>query len=86
MSRSERSANMRSILVTDFQGGDNVMVFTTLEVEDIKWKLDNAGETYGEIYEVPEKDVQYHIYEPLWLTAKQDNDIRQRVQRVQVIG
>ena len=62
---------MANILVTDF-GDDceNVMIFTDnpkYTVETVEEMLSKKGATFNEIYEVPEKDLGYYLYEPLHL-------------------
>lgn len=58
----------RNIFVSEFEGGEDVMIFTnTLTVEEVERRLKAKGKTYGEIYEVPDQDVQYYIYEPCWI-------------------
>lgn len=67
---------MKNILVTEFNGsGDNVMLFTNLDAKDIKNKLEKQGAIFGEIYEVPEKELSFYLYEPLWLDEKTEKVI-----------
>jgi hypothetical protein len=59
---------MRNILVTQFDGSDDVMVFTeTLTAETVKEKLIAKGKSFEDIYEVETRDLQYFIYEPCWI-------------------
>lgn len=66
-----------NILVTDYQGtGDDVMVFTKkVTAEMIKEALDVRGHTYNEIYEVPDKELGYYIYDPLHLPEKTEQGL-----------
>ena len=58
---------MRNIMVTDFNGED-VMIFTDkLTPEQVEDKLTSQGQSFGEIYEVKDEEVQYYIYEPCWI-------------------
>ena len=55
----------RSILVTEFQGDADVMIFTsTLTPKEVEARLKKKGDSYGEVYEVPEADRQYYCFEP----------------------
>jgi hypothetical protein len=60
---------MKNILITDYRG-ENVMVFTAVPLNTIKNKLDKDGEEYSDIFEVKDDDLQFYIYEPLWLDEK----------------
>jgi hypothetical protein len=60
---------MKNILITDYRG-ENVMVFTTVPLNKIKEKLDKDGEEYSDIFEVKDDDLQFYVYEPLWLDEK----------------
>lgn len=60
---------MKNILITNYRG-ENVMVYTNLDVAPIKAKLDKDGEEYGDIFEVPDNEVSFYVFEPLWLEEK----------------
>ncbi len=60
---------MKNILITDYRG-ENVMVFTVVPLNTIKNKLDKDGEEYSDIFEVKDDDLQFYVYEPLWLDEK----------------
>lgn len=68
----------KSILVTDLNGsGEDVMVFTNLDAKTLEAAYRNSGKvTFGEIYEVPNDDVQFYIYEPCWLSEKEESQAR----------
>ena len=73
--------NPRSIFCTNVNGtGDDVMIFTSLDVETLKRAHANAPAdrrvTYDECYEVPDKDIGTYIYEPCWLTLEQETHAR----------
>ena len=60
---------MNNLLVTDYRG-ENVMIFTNLDVEPIKNKLDKDGEGYSDIFLVPDNEIQYYVFEPLHLSEE----------------
>ena len=63
---------MRNILITDYDGGENQVLFTeTFTVEEVTKRLDKKGIDYTEIYEVPDNELQYYLYEPNWLEKKE---------------
>lgn len=48
--------------------GEGVMIFTDKwTLQQVIDRLDKAGFYYDDIYEVKSEDVQYFIYEPLWI-------------------
>lgn len=52
--------------------GENVMIFTgehKVKLEDAKAFFTSNGFTFDDFHTVPDKDLQYHIYDPLWLDA-----------------
>jgi len=64
--------NTKNLLVTDFLDagdGDNVMIFTNKPHTEktITEALTKNGATFTEVIDVPEKDLQYYIYEPCYL-------------------
>ncbi|MCR9292074.1 MAG: hypothetical protein NXI32_05100 [bacterium] len=73
---------MNNILVTDFTDKDmsgdpeDVMVFTTLSADQIKAKLKLAGCGFEDIYAVPNREVQFYVYEACHLTREDDDKIR----------
>jgi hypothetical protein len=60
---------MRNILVTDFQNaGNDVMVFTNSHTaESIEEALIMKQQEYGEVYEIPQQELEFYIYEPCYL-------------------
>lgn len=67
---------MKNILVTEFNGGgENVMIFTNLGFREIKNKLKRSGAIFGEVYEVPDNELSFYLYEPLWLEEKTEKAI-----------
>lgn len=68
-------ADTRGILLTNVNNtGDDVMVFTSLALEVLKKAYASAVRkiTYDEIYEVPERDYGYYLYEPCHLTLAEE--------------
>ena len=64
---------IKNILMTNVNGsGDDVMLFTTLDAETLRAAYSNTNVTYEELYEVAEEDLQYYLYEPCWLTTKEE--------------
>ena len=62
------------------QSGDNVLLFTTLDVETIKRAYAQPSPhkiTYEECYELPPGEESTHIWEPCWLTEKQEQRARE---------
>ena len=60
-------------IFVNLESGEGVMVFTENEKitpEVVLTALRKKGVDIIEAYEVPDHDVQYYIYEPLWLTPK----------------
>lgn len=64
----------KNILITDYRG-ENVMVFTKVPLEIIKNKLDKDGEKYSDIFEVPDKDIPYYVFEPLHLDEETEKKL-----------
>lgn len=58
----------RQFLFTDVnESDDNVLVFTRLDLDELQAAFMDATEpvTWADAYEVPERDRQYYLYEPL---------------------
>lgn len=63
---------MKNIFV-NLVSGDGVMVFTENEKitpEVVEKALRKKGMDIIEVYEVPDYDVQYYIYDPFWPSPK----------------
>lgn len=63
---------MKNIFV-NLASGDGVMVFTENEKitpEVVEKALRKKGMDIIEVYEVPDYDVQYYIYDPFWSSPK----------------
>ena len=60
---------MRNILVTNFDySGEDVMIFTNKETAaSIQNKLDAQRVWYNDIFEVPDSERQYYLFEPCYL-------------------
>jgi hypothetical protein len=60
-----------NILVTNFDAsGDDVMIITENPLFDegyVKEKLTAKKQHFDEVYEVPDDEVGYYIYEPCYL-------------------
>lgn len=52
-------------------GDDNVIVFArTVALAQLRKALGSQGFSWGESYEIPGKDVQFHIHQALYLCEK----------------
>ena len=73
--------DLRQIFFNNVNGsGDNVLLFTTLDVETIKRAYAQPSPhkiTYEECYELPPGEESTHIWEPCWLTEKQEQRARE---------
>lgn len=72
--------NPKAVMFTNVDGSDtNVMVFTSLDAGTIEKAYRNAPHQpqFDEVYEVPEQDVPYYLYEPCWLTIEEEERARQ---------
>jgi hypothetical protein len=60
---------VKNIMVTEFgEDQENLCIFTdTLRVLDVKERLDQASQKYVDVMEVQTEDLQYYIYEAMWL-------------------
>jgi len=68
--------NDRSIMVSGYSDtGEDVMIFTTLTDKQIEQALIKKGQTFIEVYEVPQQDLQYYIYEPCYFNEKTEANI-----------
>ncbi len=71
--------NTRSILATNVNSsGEDVMIFTTLDVETLKAAYRSAKQkvTFDEMYEVPENDTGFYLYDPCHLTLAEEAQAR----------
>lgn len=77
----------RRILVTDFSAKNHteseipdVMVFTTLTVDELKKAMGTRG-TFTDCYEVPGEDLSLYLYDPLFLTRDDEAVILHRINK-----
>jgi len=58
-----------NILVTNFdESGEDVMIFSNKWTpEKVRAELTAKKKTFEEIYEVPDSEVRYYVYDPCWL-------------------
>lgn len=65
------------ILVTGFSdSGEDVLIHACrLRAEDVEQALKRKGATYIECYEIPEGEIGFYIYEPLFCTGKMEDII-----------
>ena len=60
-----------NILVTNFQdSGEDVMIFTekpNMTPEFVEQTLKSKGETFDEVYEVKDDDVQYYLFDACYM-------------------
>lgn len=65
---------MRNLFFSNVNGsGDDVMIFTNLSLAVIEAAYKASGKiTYDDACEVKDEDVGYYIYEPCWLTEKEE--------------
>lgn len=58
-----------NLLVTDYCGkGSDVMVFAEgISALTLGLALSQRGQSFNEIYPVKDEELQYYVYEPLWL-------------------
>ena len=62
-----------NLLVTNFNNtGEDVMVFTEEPMSSVTLGMALAykDQTFCEIYPVKDEEVQFYIYDPLWLTKE----------------
>jgi len=64
----------RNVLITNVNdSGEDVMAYTRLTAETLSNAYRQSGKvTFDEIYEVPDCDVQFYLYEPCWLTEAEE--------------
>jgi len=56
-----------AILITDFNGEDNVMVFTeSVTAKEVEKALRHKGQKFSDVVEVKDEEVGFYCYEPLW--------------------
>ena len=67
----------RAVLCTNVNGGDDVMVFTTLTAGQLQATYQRTAVTMDECYEVPERDLGVYLYEPCWLTLAEEARARE---------
>ena len=72
------------ILVTDFDNsGEDVLIHCyNLTPKQCESLLKAKNKSFGECYEVPEKDIQYYIYDPLHLSLKEEANIIAHAQKI----
>lgn len=71
----------RNILVTDAgEEGENVMVFTNLDAPILAAALTARQFPFSDCHEVPDEDVQFHVFDPLWLSPATEHRCRLNVQ------
>lgn len=57
--------------ITLDEGDDNVIVFArTVTLDQLRKAFGSNGLSWDEAYEIPGKDVQYHIHQALYLCEK----------------
>ena len=56
---------------------DDVMVFASVSALTLCLVLSEKGKTSTEIYLVKDEELQYYVYEPLWLNEKEFDNIEQ---------
>ncbi|NMA74321.1 MAG: hypothetical protein GX963_09220 [Bacteroidales bacterium] len=67
----------RNIFVGDFNGKDNVIIFnTTLNDKDIETILAMKEIEFSDVMEIPDEDIQYYCYDPLFATPEWDEKVR----------
>lgn len=72
------------ILVTNYDNSnDNVMIFVddekfSLSATTIELALKEAGKSFTDIYEVPDADIRYYLFEPLWADQSFVNGARDK--------
>ena len=61
-----------NILVSNYRGkGNNVMIFVndeefSLDATTVENALNDINFSFADVVEVPDNDVQYYLFEPLW--------------------
>ena len=68
-----------SIFLTNVNGsGDDVMIFTSLDAETIRRAYTAAPvkTTWDELYEVPEANVGFYLFDTCWLTVAEEAQAR----------
>ncbi len=73
-SESVTETPLRNVFLTNVNGsGDDVMAYTRLTAETLSNAYRQSGKiTFDEIYEVPDNDVQFYLYEACWLTEAEE--------------
>jgi hypothetical protein len=64
-----------NILVTKEEGDGDVMIFTNLSAEVIERALRKRMNGISEVHAVPDKDIEFYVYEPLWLDEEAEQKI-----------
>lgn len=65
---------MANIMVTNVNGsGDDVCLFSEEEIsaDIVRRGLSSLGFKFDDVYPVRGSELEFYIYEPLWLNAKQ---------------
>lgn len=69
---------MINILVTDFADtGENVCILNANNItcEDVEKALRNRTQYFTEVHEVPDDQLQYYLYDPLWSNEIFENQV-----------
>lgn len=76
----------RNILVTNIDGtGENVLVYTSLDANTLAIALVHSptlAVSFDDCVEIPDDDVQYHLFEPSWLTVEEENRCRKIAEEI----
>lgn len=70
---------MKSLIVFGFEGGEDIVIIYTnnndVIPEMISLKFSQVGAVFETISEICKSQIQYYIYEPLWLTEVMENHL-----------
>lgn len=66
------------ILVTDYNNtGEDVLIFAqNIGRAEVTRALLYKKQSFGECYEIKEEEIQFYCYDPLYLTEKTENNIK----------
>jgi hypothetical protein len=69
----------RFILVTDYDNtGEDVLVFSeTVSRGELIHALLAKKQSFGECYEIKEEEISFYCFDPLYLTAKTEANIKE---------
>ena len=71
-----------NLFVTGYCGGGDVMVFAEgISALTLGLALSQRGQSFNEIYPVRDGELQYYVYEPLWLDDATVQNARVLAQR-----